>query len=89
TLALRLNFQNKNDQILLGAVGVNIQSAAEACGVGKPPAEVCKLREAQQDECETRAPIHWEGNSYNWFLTMFGTNLEDPEAFAKFLQSLQ
>ncbi|HVP97695.1 MAG TPA: hypothetical protein VMS87_00285, partial [Roseiarcus sp.] len=31
TLELRLNFQNTSDQILLGAVGINIESAAGRC----------------------------------------------------------
>ena len=44
---------------------------------------------ANESESETRAPIHWEWNPYNWLLQMFGTTVEDPEAFETFLQSLQ
>lgn len=43
-----------------------------------------------QDECRTRAPIHFEWTTYNWFLKKFGNeeqSKEDPELFNKFLQS--
>jgi hypothetical protein len=42
-----------------------------------------------QDECETRAPVHWEWNGYNWFLKMFAPDSEDPGLFDRFLQSLK
>jgi hypothetical protein len=47
------------------------------------------VRKISHGECKTRAPIHFEWNPYNWFFQMFGANLEDPQAFDRFLQSLQ
>src|SRR6266568_1217992 len=71
TLTLRLNFQNTTDQIMLGAVGVNIQLATESSGsVQDFGAEGDGTNEAES-ECKTRAPIHWEWNPISWFLDMF------------------
>src|SRR5262249_47494194 len=73
TLTLRLNFQSLTDQILLGAVGVNIELTTNPLMTAQDPGANGDAADEDRSECQTRAPIHWEWNPYNWFLEMFGT----------------
>jgi hypothetical protein len=73
SLALRLNFQNTTDQVMLGAVSVKSQAITDMRVNKADFGEACDA--AIETESETRAPIHWEWNPWNWFLDKFNPAL--------------